>query len=95
MDFCYLCGKYGVTKCKECGEMVCEDCLTPYTQYNQIDYDCCYQCNDNNNESFANEKYEEDLFDKLGAEKYLKHKVKERKVQLIVNLINKHKDDKS
>lgn len=46
MEVCYICGKETDYHCQDCGEPVCEDCLTPFTLQNQIDYNLCSTCYD-------------------------------------------------
>lgn len=41
---CYECGKQSNLECKDCEECVCEDCVVPYTQFNQVDYTLCKSC---------------------------------------------------
>jgi len=31
-------------ECRSCGNMVCDDCLVVYDQFNQIDYNLCKGC---------------------------------------------------
>ena len=43
---CHICGAETDFICERCEEPVCEDCCTPYTLQNQIDYALCTDCND-------------------------------------------------
>jgi len=45
---CHICGnetEYDWV-CDKCGEHFCEDCQTPFTYHNQIDYPLCKKCYD-------------------------------------------------
>lgn len=62
---CHSCGEEGEYKCERCEQPVCEECLMEFTYMNQIDYDCCRDCNDTYEEIRADEMIEEERVDKL------------------------------
>lgn len=33
-----------LAKCRSCGNIVCNECLVQYDQFNQIDYNLCIGC---------------------------------------------------
>ena len=44
--FCHICGASTEFTCDRCDEPVCEDCCTPMTYHNQIDYPLCTVCHE-------------------------------------------------
>jgi hypothetical protein len=57
---CHICGAETEFTCERCEEPVCEDCCTPMTIHNQIDYALCTDCNDYREESARAEWRRED-----------------------------------
>ena len=47
MGECHICGKEAEWECRDCGELVCENCTVAYDQFSQVDYTLCTQCGDN------------------------------------------------
>ncbi|GHT09088.1 hypothetical protein FACS189426_06430 [Bacteroidia bacterium] len=45
-DVCHICGQPADLICAVCGEYFCPDCSAHYSQFMQIDYDCCKRCQD-------------------------------------------------
>jgi len=43
---CYMCGKESDWYCEQCGEIVCEECTVPFTQFNQLTETRCVECYD-------------------------------------------------
>lgn len=43
---CHICGKSAETTCIRCDEPACEDCLVPFSQFNQCTEDRCTECED-------------------------------------------------
>lgn len=55
IEECTICGKEAEFTCETCGEYTCEDCLTPFTLQNQIDYCLCSCCHNGNERDRADE----------------------------------------
>lgn len=51
---CHICDKEtdGETLCQQCDEYTCQDCTVKFTQHNQIDYDLCEDCHQQNQDDF-------------------------------------------
>ncbi len=49
-DKCCVCKKEDkeLYECRQCDELVCENCTVPYDQFSQVDYTLCQNCNPNN-----------------------------------------------
>ena len=58
---CHSCGHESDWICEKCEQIVCERCTVSYTQFNQIDYTLCNNCNDTYQEEYNEEKYVESL----------------------------------
>lgn len=44
---CEICDKETeLSECVRCHCMICEDCLIPYDQFSQIDFNLCLSCGD-------------------------------------------------
>lgn len=56
-NVCHICGKYADNVCEDCGKMVCDECTTPYTIHNQIEYTQCIDCGEEESEIRSNEYY--------------------------------------
>lgn len=41
---CHICGEGTDFCCERCSQAVCADCLVPFTQSNQVDYNLCQSC---------------------------------------------------
>ena len=57
---CYICGELTEWECERCEQLVCEDCITPITIHNQMDYCQCVECTDTLEMERADE-YQKDL----------------------------------
>lgn len=66
--YCHSCGSETDFQCQSCKQPVCNKCTVSYTQFNQIDYDLCNNCDDSYQEAYNEEKAEEAFFDNLEPE---------------------------
>jgi len=57
MGKCHICGAEADYECRDCGELVCDNCTMPYNQFTQIDYTLCKSCGGVNEEARANEHH--------------------------------------
>lgn len=80
--YCHSCGSETEWGCQSCEKPVCDKCTVPFTQFNQIDYTLCNNCNDDYQEAYNEEKAEEVFFDSLEPE--------ERKTYYTTNTILQH-----
>lgn len=44
MEKCYICDSECEGFCRICGKPVCENCVAPYNQFTEIDFDLCINC---------------------------------------------------
>lgn len=86
---CHTCGADALTRCQHCEQDVCEDCLMPFTQMNQIDYDLCNDCNSSHEDDKAEEAFEEYMIEKLGIEGFKRYRDNERAKKIRVKAIRK------
>ncbi len=61
IHYCYSCGAEAEGCCRTCEQPVCDKCTVPFTQFNQIDYDLCNDCDAMHQEERAEELYEDSL----------------------------------
>ena len=67
---CHICGAQTDFTCRDCDEPVCEDCCTPMTLQNQIDYALCAECYDlQETATYFEAAKEHEISEKLKAKK--------------------------
>lgn len=44
MELCHVCGQPTELICQICDKPFCDNHSAIYDQFNQIDYDCCFEC---------------------------------------------------
>jgi hypothetical protein len=52
LEMCEVCDEERdeVFICQICNSTMCHECSTPFTQHNNIDFDCCYKCSSRAND---------------------------------------------
>ncbi|MCK4686572.1 MAG: hypothetical protein KAT66_00420 [Candidatus Lokiarchaeota archaeon] len=41
---CHICGELTDCLCEDCGNPVCDGCLSPFKQYKGVEYNQCQSC---------------------------------------------------
>jgi hypothetical protein len=70
---CTICEAETEYECEQCGDPTCENCLTPFTIHNQIDYCLCSCCHSGNDREKA------DYYQGIEAEEKEKERKKKEK----------------
>ncbi len=66
---CHSCGNETDYKCESCGQPVCDDCVTPFTYHNQIDFAQCIDCTESTAIAHLEEAERNQAYEASRAEK--------------------------